>query len=200
MMSEPECIATTDSEDETPGGPCDSTVLGVSINSGSSSAEETSTSTSTSSSTVSLLDRLRSPLPSELSRKRKVHTNPPPKGKRRSASRGYCDPKSVSPLQRVREFPGEELTVSACKLFCRACRGCLGLKRSVILSHMKSAKHDEGKKRLLQKEAKELDIATAMKKHDEETHRKGETLPCRGAACLSGPSGDCFFASRSSSV
>ena len=37
------------------------------------------------------------------------------------------DPKSVSTAQRVREFDGGQLTVSAGKLFCKAC--CEGLSR-----------------------------------------------------------------------
>ena len=81
---------------------------------------------------VSLLDRLKAPARSELSRKRAVQTNPPPKGKRRSSSRGNSDPKSVSPQQRLSEFPDEELSVSAGKLFCRACRECVGVIFSIF--------------------------------------------------------------------
>ena len=126
---------------------------------------------------VSLLDRLKAPARSELSRKRAVQTNPPPKGKRRSSSRGNSDPKSVSPQQRLSEFPDEELSVSAGKLFCRACRECVGVKRSIVSNHIKSTKHIKSKKRLLQKEAREVDIAMAMKQYDDATHSKGETLP-----------------------
>jgi len=65
------------------------------------------------SSSVPLLDRLRSPGPSELSRKRKVRKNMPPLGKRRSkGGRKSTGPKSVTPSQRVGEFQGEMLTVS----------------------------------------------------------------------------------------
>ena len=42
---------------------------------------------------------------------------------------------------------------------------------------IKSSKHDEGKKRLLRKEATEVDIAVAMKQHNADPHCKGETLP-----------------------
>ncbi len=171
------------------------------VDCGSSPTEDTSSSsaavtTTSSSAAVTVMDRLQAPPPSELSRKRKIHTNPPPKGKRRSSSRGYCDPKSVNPTQRVREFPDEELTISAINLFCKACRECVGLKRSIVLNHVKSVKHAESKKRLLGKEASERDIAVAMKQHDDDTHRKGGDI-AGGAACLSGTSHDGIFASRS---
>ena len=100
-----------------------------------------------------------------------------PKGKHRSSCRGYCDPNGVHPKQRISEFSGEELTVSAGKLFCRACCECVWLKHSIIFNHIKSTKHAEGKKRLLQKEATEVDIAVTLKQHDADTHHKGETLP-----------------------
>ena len=59
----------------------------------------------------------------------------------------------------------------------RACHECVGIKRSIALNHIKSSKHDEGKKRLLQKEATKVDIAVVMKQHDADTHCKEETLP-----------------------
>ena len=68
---------------------------------------------------VSILDRLRAPKPSELSRKRTVDRNPPPKlGKRRARGTVLAsDPKSASAGQRVREFNDERLNVSHGKLF-----------------------------------------------------------------------------------
>ena len=42
---------------------------------------------------------------------------------------------------------------------------------------MKSSKHEEGKKKLKAKQAREADLAVALEKHDDNTHRKGETLP-----------------------
>ena len=50
------------------------------------------------------------PKASDLTRKCKVDCNPPPKGKRR-AREGSSEPKTVSPRERVREFPDECLTV-----------------------------------------------------------------------------------------
>ena len=61
----------------------------------STSSESTSSESTSYESTVSLLDRLKAPTQSELSRKHCVYTNPPPnKGKQRSSCRGYCDLKS----------------------------------------------------------------------------------------------------------
>ena len=70
----------------------------------------------------SILDRLKSPTPSAVNRKRKVHVNPPPTGKRRARGEGASEPKSVRPSQRVSEFSKEHLTVSNSKLFCTTCR------------------------------------------------------------------------------
>ena len=61
--------------------------------------------------------------------------NPPPSGKKRSSGQaltaGYV-PKSISLTQRAREFPNEQLVESGGKLFCRACRETLCVKRSVV--------------------------------------------------------------------
>ena len=45
----------------------------------------------------SILSKLKSPQLSDLSRKRKVATNQPPKGAKKSKGRNIGDPKSVSP-------------------------------------------------------------------------------------------------------
>ena len=105
-----------------------------------------------------------------------VDQNPPPKGKR---SRGAqpTDPKSVSATQRVSEFPNKNLTVSNSKLFCRACREELALKKNMTTNHVQSAKHQAGKSRLVSKEAKEKDIAEALIATDQQCHPVGETLP-----------------------
>ena len=72
---------------------------------------------------LSILDVLMPPTRSELTRKRKVDSNPPPKGKRRARGEGSTEPKTVSPRQRIDEFP-ERLTVTGkggSRLFCNAC-------------------------------------------------------------------------------
>ena len=127
--------------------------------------------------TVSLLEKLKALKRSYLTPKRVVDQNPPPKGKRRSRGAQPTDPKSVSATQRVSEFPNENLTVSNSKLFCRACREELALKKNVITNHVQSAKHQAGKSRLVSKETKEKDIAEAMIATDQQCHPVGETLP-----------------------
>ena len=123
----------------------------------------------------SLLDRLRSPSPSDFARKRKTAANPPPRGKRKS--RGAVDLKKIKPEQRVRDYPSEPLTVSNGKLFCRGCREELCLKSSSIKNHLKSNKHQEGKVKLSKKEAREKDIAEALVQYNSDNHLRGETLP-----------------------
>lgn len=82
---------------------------------------EMDASTSTSSTAgASLLARLHAPSASDLSRKRVIHASKLPMGKKRSVYCSKHDPKGVSPSQRVKEFPDENLTVSAGKLFSRA--------------------------------------------------------------------------------
>ena len=123
----------------------------------STDGELTSSSSSVSSGAsfsepASLLPHLRAPRLSDLARKRAVHRNPPPLGKRRSRGRGANEPKSVTPRQRMNEHPGECLTVSNKRLFCRACREELSLVSSVISNHLKSTKHRAGKVRVAKRE------------------------------------------------
>ena len=111
-------------------------------------------SSSTAGSVGLLLAKLRCPKSSDLARKRRVDRNPP-RGKKRSCGQGASDPKSSTPRQRLREFPGEHLSVSYNKLFCLACREELSVKTSVLRSHIRSAKHLSGKTRLSKKEKTE---------------------------------------------
>ena len=129
---------------------------------------------------LTLLSRLRAADPANISRPWKLKKNAAPTvGKKRSSVAGRCvtyNPKSTSPLQRIREFSGENLTVSAGKLFCSGCREELGLKLSVIQLHIKSNKHRAGKERLQGSEAREQDIATAFARYSQHEHVSGETL------------------------
>lgn len=124
---------------------------------------------------VSLLDKLKAPKASDFSRKRKVLTNPPPKGKKRSF--GSSGQVKVHPSRRVMEFPGEELTISLGNLFCKACREPLSVKKSTTNSHIKSIKHTDSIAKLKTKGAREKDMEFFLKKYDKSVHPKGETLP-----------------------
>ena len=127
-------------------------------------------------SAVSLLSVLKAPRSSELSRKRKVVVNPPPKGKR-SARRSSKTTVNIKPYQRVKEFPGEHFTVSNGKLFCEACREVLNTKKSSVSNHIQSAKHKNEVLRLQQKEKRNQTLVQALQRYKESNHIRGETLP-----------------------
>ena len=133
---------------------------GSSSSSASSSADPDVSVTIIEPQVISLMDKLKSPTPSILGRKRAVLSNPPTGKKRCSGSRNN-DPKSVTPLSRVKEFKDETLTVSAGCLFCMACRETLSLKRSIIQNHLKCTKHVESKKKKATKVCREKTIAEA---------------------------------------
>ena len=121
-----------------------------------SDSEQVPVSTGTEPAVPSLLDRLRAPQKSDLTRKRSLQKNPAP-GESQRKKRPSCstNPKSVTPFSRVREFPNENPRVSAGKLFCTACREEISLKRSIIANHVASAKHKQSKVKLSKKESRE---------------------------------------------
>ena len=69
----------------------------------------------------SLLDQLKCPTASELSRKRKIHSNPPPKGLKKGKGAVADEPHTVTPAIRLKEFPDQHLSLLCGKLFCNAC-------------------------------------------------------------------------------
>ena len=77
---------------------------------------------------ISLLDCLRSPAPADLSRKRHLRKNPPPKGVKTGKGKEKGDPKCISACERMKSYPNEEFIVGCSKLFCRACKEVLALK------------------------------------------------------------------------
>ena len=98
---------------------------------------------------VSLLSVLKAPIPSDLSRKRKIATNPLPMGKKRVESTNtQSNPKTIKPQKKVNECPKEPFTVASGMLFCQGYHEELPLKKSSIEYHIMSGKHDESKKRL----------------------------------------------------
>ena len=143
----------------------------------STSLPQTTTSSEASTSTASsLLDRLRSPQPSDLARKRHVKSNPP-RGGRKGKGKVTADPKSVSPSDRVKAYPRENFIVSNKKVFCRGCREELALKKSIVENYIASFKHKRGKDRLESKTKYEQEISEALKRYDREHHPVGEHLP-----------------------
>ena len=114
-------------------------------------------STAKSTAGSSVLSVLWSPNLSEWCWKWKIP--PPPWGKHQpTRGHGAFNQKSISPLHRVKEYPGECLSVSNKKLFHNACRKGIGLKSSVVINHIKPTKHKLGKEQLvIKKEATERD-------------------------------------------
>ena len=127
--------------------------------------------------TVSILDRLKAPTPSDLHRKRKTKVNPPCGKKRSTSSSSSSDPKRVTPIERVRQYPKEPFKVSNNRLFCYGCREEIKLKTTIISNHIKSKKHEMGKERLHVKEKREQDIAESLVRYNQKHHMCGETLP-----------------------
>ena len=137
---------------------------------------ERETSSTSSNSAVSLLDVLRAPRPSDLTRKRKVQCNPGKRKKVKPSSSSNSEPKGVKPQDRVRKYPNDCLSVSNGKLFCSACREELSLKSSSLTNHLKSQKHKEGKERVKRKEARQRDIAKQLTDYNKDIHVVGENI------------------------
>ena len=138
------------------------------VSSGSSSESEEpsnvpvvpsfSTAANSSSPTPSLLERLQVLQQSELSCMQVVRHNSGASSIRKKKPSCSTDPKSVTPVARVHEFPNESLKVSAGKLFCSTCRE-VSLKHSIISNHVTSTKHKQGKLKLAKKNSSVSDIA-----------------------------------------
>ena len=73
-------------------------------------------------STANLLNVLKVPRPSDLTRKRKLQCNPGKRKKTRLSSSSNSEPKGIKPEERVRKYPNDCLGMSNSKLFCLACR------------------------------------------------------------------------------
>ena len=104
----------------------------------------------------SLLDTLWSTRPLGLARKQKVHTN-------------WWEETIPGWHQRWEKHLRRQT-------FFKAYWECLALKRNVVVSHMKCAKHQKSKEKLPKKEARERGLARAIEQQDVQTHRWGETL------------------------
>ena len=148
------------------------------LSSNLSDSDVSEANNTSSCSSTSILDRLKAPQKSQLSRKRAIKTNSGKIYNRHTLPSAKNDPKSVSAAERVSQYKEEPFTVSAGKLFCRACREEVGLKKSVIDNHVKSSKkHQVAKVKLNDKQQREIDIAQAFHEYAAQEHAAGETLP-----------------------
>ena len=114
---------------------------------------------------------LKAPRASDLARKRKVQSNPPVGIKQ--SKKGRYSAFAITPYDRVKEHPGEPLTVTAGT----ACREQLLIKSQVIKLHIKSLKHQKGKERLKTNEKQQMDISKALQAYSSKHHPVGENLP-----------------------
>ena len=110
--------------------------------------DESEPQVSERSNVPSLLERLKWPAKSDLARKRKVKVNRGPSAGIKQCKRVVASEPNVSPAVRVKEYLNELLTVSSGKLFYKACRESITVKKSVIDCHIRYAKHAAGIKHI----------------------------------------------------
>lgn len=132
---------------------------------------------SDSPSVTSLRDRLRSPTPADLARKRQLKQNPPPKGVKRGKGKEKGDPKNISANERVKTYPDEPFTLRNSNFFCCACKEVQALKKNSLEYHMKSQKHINGRKKLAVKSEEDLSILESLHAYDRRVHPVGDGLP-----------------------
>ena len=68
--------------------------------------------------------------------------------KRTRVTHGNSTKVSVNPDAPLNGFPGEHLKAECGKLVCMACHSELYLKKSIILTHIKTERHEREKDRL----------------------------------------------------
>ena len=111
---------------------------------------------------------------------RQLKQNPPPKGVKRGKGKEKGekgDPKNISANKHGKTYPDEGFIVRNSKLFCRACKEVLALKKSSIEYHIKSQKHISGKKKLALKYKEESNILESLHVYDSRVHPVGDGLP-----------------------
>lgn len=99
---------------------------------GSSLSSDLDTHGETVSEPPSILTRLRAPTLSDLARKQKIKQPAKCTGrakKHKAGAPNFTDPKTTTPAEHVKQFPGECLAVRSGKLFCDACREEIALKK-----------------------------------------------------------------------
>lgn len=134
------------------------------------SASSTSSMNASSISGVpSFLEVLKAAKPAEVSRKRKTYCNTHGGNRRKTQASLYLasEPRNVQTKQRLKKY---QLDVSAGKLFCKVCREELSPKSSSLTNHIKSVKHQEGKRILARKKVREHDIAKQLAPYHEQNH------------------------------
>ena len=126
----------------------------------------------------SILTRLRPPTASVLSRKRSISKN---SGSSKKSSykppSQQNAPKTKTPASRVKQFPGEMLSVRNGKLFCDACRHELSLIKIVITNHVQSEKHCSSKADVCEQVKKSKQLLLDGGNYLRANNASGTTLP-----------------------
>ena len=79
-------------------------------------------------------------------------------------------------VDRIKQFPGENLCLRNSKLFCDACKELLSSKKSILQNHVASKKHDSGKAKIKKKPRSETKLS--RRRLDQTIHR-ARTTRCR---------------------
>ena len=67
---------------------------------------------------------------------------------------------------RIQQYPGEELSIKDGKLFCLACREIVSTKKSIVITHLASKKHGNGKDKLKKSKLKDQTIMESFRAGD----------------------------------
>ena len=116
--------------------------------------------------------RLSTPEKANISRKKKVQTNPEEK---KSNVRGSVDPNHGILVGRVNEFKNQCLTVVSGNLRCDACKETIPKKKSSVKKHVASAKHIKALENIKKSKIKDQNIKDLLAKTSGKA--KGSTLP-----------------------
>lgn len=122
------------------------------------------------------ISKLPLPEKARIARDRQIPQNPVGSRKRRRGG-SSTKLKTVNKHDRVKEFPGECLTVEGGAIFCEACRTEVGVKKSLVKQHISSKRHAQSKRKFLSEKVRQTSVCCALKEYEKRVHPVGETLP-----------------------
>ena len=119
------------------------------------------------------------PRPASINRPRQIACN---SGKSTSVERGKKSNTSThikkkSLWEQANESKSSSVTVREGKLYCQACSEILSSKKSIVVNHCKSKKHEKALEAHAKTKLRSQTMAEALKRRDTATHAVGETLP-----------------------
>ena len=115
---------------------------------------------------TSFMSKFGQPVMSKLSRKRAPRSSRVGKSKR-VAIGSSSQSKTIPPLARIREFPGQSLVVRAGKLFCQCCAVPVGTKTSTIKNHFKGAGHKSKLETFFVLNQRDAEVLKGLQKYQE---------------------------------